>query len=174
MSERVRVEPSALSGSATALSVDGDRGHTPRLRVTRVRSATGSSPSTVTAEAPRRSSRVGRGEVPALLDGPAATGGGADQGRRVRWIQGLPKGEQMDLIVRQATELGVASIAPVFRRGQRSRASSPERWAAAAARGAHRRGGQPPVRRGPGRPGDRGAAPLAALCAAPRRAAWCG
>ncbi|MBK6533964.1 MAG: 16S rRNA (uracil(1498)-N(3))-methyltransferase [Deltaproteobacteria bacterium] len=177
MSERVRVEPSALSGSATALSVDGDRGHH-LVRVTRVRVG-----DRVVAfdgagrERPAEVSRVGRGEVLLSWTGPAATGVGADRAR-VRWIQGLPKGDKMDLIVRQATELGVASIAPVFTARSIPR-EQPERWALRLQRWeriaeeASRQCGRADV------PSIEAPQPLAALCAAPagrvvRLTAWEG
>lgn len=127
MSERVRVDPSALAGPAAALSVDGDRGHH-LVRVTRVRLG-----DRVTAfdglgrDRPAEVTRVGRGEVLLSWTGPAVTGVGADSAR-VRWIQGVPKGDKMDLIVRQATELGVAAIAPVFTARSVPR-EQPERWA---------------------------------------------
>ena len=119
------VDPAALA--ATALVVDGDRGH--HLgRVTRVRVG-----DRVTAfdgigrERPAEVLRLGRGDVLLGWTGPAVVGVGADRAR-VRWIQGVPKGDKMDLIVRQATELGVAVIVPMFTSRSIPR-EQPERWA---------------------------------------------
>jgi len=47
-------------------------------------------------------------EAPSLGVGPDAV--------RAVWIQGMPKGDKLDDIVRQATELGVARVVPVFTR----------------------------------------------------------
>ncbi|MDB4928419.1 MAG: hypothetical protein JWM10_903, partial [Myxococcaceae bacterium] len=127
MSERVRVAPADLDGAGGSLELDGDRGHH-LVRVTRVRVG-----DPVTAfdgegrERPAEVGRVGRGEVVLAWTGPAVAGVGADRAR-VRWIQGVPKGDKMDLIVRQATELGVAAIAPVFTARSIPR-EQPERWA---------------------------------------------
>ena len=123
----MRVEPSALADPASGLAVDGDRGHH-LVRVTRVRVG-----DPVMAfdglgrERPAEVARVGRGEVLLAWTGPAVVGVGADRAR-VRWIQGVPKGDKMDLIVRQATELGVAVIVPVFTARSIPR-EQPERWA---------------------------------------------
>ncbi|MDO9019186.1 MAG: 16S rRNA (uracil(1498)-N(3))-methyltransferase [Deltaproteobacteria bacterium] len=128
MSERVRVEPSDLAGDSASLVVDGDRGHH-LVRVSRVRVG-----DAVMAfdgrgrQRPAAVARVGRGEVLLAWTGPGAPGVGADRAQ-VRWIQGLPKGDKMDLIVRQATELGVASIAPVFTARSIPR-EQPQRWTA--------------------------------------------
>jgi 16S rRNA (uracil1498-N3)-methyltransferase len=126
VSERVRVAPADLAGDADLLSLDGDRGH--HLgRVSRVRVG-----DAVTAfdgdgrERPAEVVGVGRGSVVLGWTGPAVVGVGADRAR-VRWIQGVPKGDKMDLIVRQATELGVAAIAPVFTARSIPR-EQPERW----------------------------------------------
>jgi 16S rRNA (uracil1498-N3)-methyltransferase len=126
VSERVRVEPSDLAGDSASLTVDGDRGHH-LVRVSRVRVG-----DAVMAfdgrgrQRPAEVARVGRGEVLLAWTGPGVVGVGADRAQ-VRWIQALPKGDKMDLIVRQATELGVASIAPVFTARSIPR-EQPERW----------------------------------------------
>lgn len=125
MTERVRVEPSGLLGGPT-LTVDGDRGHH-LARVTRVR--VGDRLVAFDGDGRERAaevSAVGRGTVELRWMGPAAAGVGAD-GARVRWAQGVPKGDKMDLIVRQATELGVASVVPVFTARSVPR-EQPERW----------------------------------------------
>ncbi len=46
-------------------------------------------------------------------EGAVREGARAD-GARVTWLQGYPKGDKLDTIVRQATELGVAVIRPVY------------------------------------------------------------
>jgi 16S rRNA (uracil1498-N3)-methyltransferase len=125
VSERVRVAPAELAGAN--LELDGERGHH-LVRVTRARVG-----DPVTAfdgagrERPAAVERVGRGAVLLAWTGPAVAGVGADRAR-VRWIQGVPKGDKMDLIVRQATELGVEAIAPVFTARSIPR-EQPERWA---------------------------------------------
>lgn len=127
MTERVRVDPTAFEGEATSLVVEGDRGHH-LARVTRVRAG-----DRVTAfdglgrERHAEVTAVGRGSVQLSWLGPALAGVAADAAR-VRWIQGIPKGDKMDLIVRQATELGVAAIVPVFTARSVPR-EQPERWA---------------------------------------------
>ena len=79
MSERVWVDPAALA--ATALVVDGDRGHH-LVRVTRVRVG-----DRVTAfdgigrERPAEVLRLGRGDVLLGWTGPAVVGVGADRAR---------------------------------------------------------------------------------------------
>ncbi len=39
---------------------------------------------------------------------------GAEAPLRIRLVQGVSKGEKMDLVVQKATELGVARISPVL------------------------------------------------------------
>ncbi len=126
MTERVRVDPAAFEGAAASITVDGDRGHH-LVRVTRVRVG-----DRVLAfdglgrERPAAVASVGRGAVELSWAGPPAAGVAADSAR-VRWFQGVPKGDKMDLIVRQATELGVGSIAPIFTARSVPR-EQPERW----------------------------------------------
>lgn len=172
MSERVRVEPAALAGAAAAITVDGDRGHH-LVRVTRLRVG---DPVTAFDGAGRERraevARVGRGEVLLSWTGPVGQGVGADRAR-VRWIQGVPKGDKMDLIVRQATELGVAAIAPVFTARSVPR-EQPERWAPRRLRWeriaeeASRQCGRADV------PAIEAPRTLAALCAAPREGGAAG
>ncbi len=56
---------------------------------------------------------VARNGVAVTLRGPRREGARAD-GARVTWLQGYPKGDKLDTIVRQATELGVYAIRPVY------------------------------------------------------------
>lgn len=55
---------------------------------------------------------VGANETSALLKGLRATT--PEPAPRVILLQGLPKGEKMELIIRQATELGIYRIVPVL------------------------------------------------------------
>jgi 16S rRNA (uracil1498-N3)-methyltransferase len=113
VSERVRVEAASLAADAPSLTLTGDRGHH-LARVTRVR--VGDRVVAFDGDGWERAAEVesvARGGVVLAWTGPSHPGVGADR-VRVRWVQALPKGDKMDLIVRQATELGVESIAPVF------------------------------------------------------------
>lgn len=56
---------------------------------------------------------VSRREMVLALRGPRREGARADAAR-VTWLQGYPKGDKLDTIVKQATELGVAEIRPVY------------------------------------------------------------
>ncbi len=126
VTERVRVDPAAFEGGAGSITVDGDRGHH-LVRVTRARvgdrvlafDGVGRERTAVVVS-------IGRGAVELSWAGPPEAGVVADSAR-VRWFQGVPKGDKMDLIVRQATELGVASIAPLFTARSVPR-EQPERW----------------------------------------------
>ncbi len=53
------------------------------------------------------------GDTVRLSVGPLRAGVGADRGQ-VTWLQGIPKGDKLETIVRQATELGVSAVWPVF------------------------------------------------------------
>ena len=52
----------------------------------------------------------------------------APRGPRLRLIQGLGKGDKMDQVVRQATELGVWRISPVITERAVARGARAERW----------------------------------------------
>jgi 16S rRNA (uracil1498-N3)-methyltransferase len=55
---------------------------------------------------------VGSGEVTALLTGARAPA--SESALRLILLQGLPKGEKMDLIVQKTTELGIHRIVPIL------------------------------------------------------------
>jgi 16S rRNA (uracil1498-N3)-methyltransferase len=94
-----------------------------------------------------RIAQIGTNRLRLELEGPAQQ---ADEveGPRIRLIQALPKGRKMDLIVRQATEAGVAEIWPVFSRNSLARIADPadrasrrERWLRLAREAAQQSGG---------------------------------
>jgi 16S rRNA (uracil1498-N3)-methyltransferase len=67
---------------------------------------------------------VGDGCVTLTLAEPAP-GVGADRAE-VLWLQGVPKGDKLELVVRQATELGVVALRPVYTRRSVPRPRDPE------------------------------------------------
>jgi 16S rRNA (uracil1498-N3)-methyltransferase len=94
-----------------------------------------------------RITQLGTDRLRLELEGPVQP---ADEveGLRIRLIQALPKGRKMDLIVRQATETGVAEIWPVFSRHSMAciadpadRRSRRERWLRIAREAAQQSGG---------------------------------
>ena len=112
MTERVRVDPADLQ-RADGVAVVGERAHH-LLRVSRVREG-----DVVLAfdgtgfERAGRVARAGRDDLVLGWEGDPRQGVVGDAAR-VRWIQAIPKGDKMDGIVRQAVELGVMAIVPVF------------------------------------------------------------
>jgi 16S rRNA (uracil1498-N3)-methyltransferase len=113
----------------------------------------------------------------ATLDEAPSEGVGADAVRAV-WLQGVPKGDKLDDIVRQATELGVARVVPVFTRrsvpqARGGRSDGRRARLQRIAEEASRQCGRADV------PSIEAPQPLAALCAAPagrvvRLTAWEG
>lgn len=107
------VAPGALTGKGRSLTVEGEAAH--HLgRVLRVRVGTAFelfdgegrvSLATVTS--------VEAKAVHFVQDEDARDGVVADRARVTLW-QGLAKGDKLETVVRQATELGVAAIAPVW------------------------------------------------------------
>jgi 16S rRNA (uracil1498-N3)-methyltransferase len=113
VTERVRVDPETLDaddGAAVALSDE----ITHHLRVLRIEAG-----ETVVlfdglgAERDAVISAVNRREMVLVVRGPKREGARADAAE-VTWLQGYTKGDKLDLIVRQATELGAAVIRPVY------------------------------------------------------------
>lgn len=78
-----------------------------------------------------RLTRVGRGSAEGEILGRAARG--ADSPLSLTLVQGLPKGDTLDGIIRMATELGVARIVPVITERTVVRAEA-ARWGARLAR----------------------------------------
>lgn len=108
MTERLRVDPD-LVRAAGAVALPREAAH--HMRVARV--PWGTRLVLFDGEGFERDATLDHGGATAtLLDAPRA-GVGAD-GAKVTWVQGYPKGDKLDTIVRQATELGVAAIWPVF------------------------------------------------------------
>lgn len=111
MTARVLVDPAELD--APRLEVRGERAHHLR-RVARVRDG-----ERVVAfdGAGRERETVVEGaaddRVALRPTGEARDGVGPDAAR-VTWIQAIPKGDKLETIARQATELGVARIVPAF------------------------------------------------------------
>lgn len=105
------MDPAALVGAR--IEVRGDRAHHLR-RVARVRDGervvafdgTGREREATVASA--RDDRV------ELIPAGDVRGGVVADRARVTWIQGVPKGDKLETIARQATELGVARIIPAF------------------------------------------------------------
>jgi 16S rRNA (uracil1498-N3)-methyltransferase len=128
VTERLRVDPSLVRASS-AVALPREAAH--HLRVARV--PWGTRVVLFDGEGCERDAVLDPGGATVTpCDAPRA-GVGAD-GARVTWIQGYPKGDKLDVIIRQATELGVAAIWPVFtarsvpqERGDRS-AARLERW----------------------------------------------
>jgi 16S rRNA (uracil1498-N3)-methyltransferase len=65
-----------------------------------------------------------RPAAPVRAPAPAGTGALRRHGSaplpRIILVQGLPKGAKMDLVVRQATEAGVAAVLPLLSAGRRA------------------------------------------------------
>jgi 16S rRNA (uracil1498-N3)-methyltransferase len=57
---------------------------------------------------------IARDAVDVRIEAPGWLPGVGADASAVTWLQGVPKGDKLDTIVRQATELGVAAIRPVF------------------------------------------------------------
>lgn len=113
MSERVRVEPGDLSREDGVAEVTGDRAHH-LLRV--VRAATGDAVELFDGRGHARDAVIAqchRDRVTVRFTGEVRDGTRED-GARVTWLQGVPKGDKLDGIVRQATELGVWRVWPVY------------------------------------------------------------
>lgn len=111
MTSRVRVEPGELSLSTVI--VRGDAGHH-LARVTRVKP--GERVVLYDGDGRERDAVVHRvtGEcVECECEGQARRGVGADSAK-VLLLQGVPKGDKLDSVVRQATELGVFALRPVY------------------------------------------------------------
>lgn len=113
MTERVRVAPEGLEvpdGAEVPLSDEAAH----HLRVLRVDA--GEAVVLFDGEGFERDAvihAVSRRELVVVAMGARREGARADSAR-VTWLQGYPKGDKLDLIVRQATELGVAVIRPVY------------------------------------------------------------
>jgi len=112
VSERVRVPGLADGHAGEPVTVEGPRGHH-LARVSRVRvgdavvlfDGTGiECDGTVTAL---------RGDTVTVTTGPRRAGVTGDRAS-VIWLQGIPKGDKLEAIVRQATELGVLAVWPVY------------------------------------------------------------
>lgn len=113
MRARVRVSPEAIASCDGAVRVSGDEGHH-LARVTRVR--VGESVVLFDGDGHERDATVRevlRGEVVVNTVGELRAGVGCDRAGVV-WLQGVPKGDKMELVVRQATELGARAVVPVF------------------------------------------------------------
>ncbi len=113
MSERVLVEPEDLTRADGVAEVAGDRAHH-LLRV--VRAATGDAVELFDGRGHTRDAvitRCERDRVTLRFTGDVREGTRED-GARVTWLQGVPKGDKLDGIVRQATELGVWRVWPVY------------------------------------------------------------
>ncbi len=111
MTARVRVAPDEID--AAVVTVRGEVGHH-LARVTRARA--GERVVLFDGEGRERDAvvRAVLGEVVELAcEGDTRRGAGAD-GARVLWLQGVPKGDKLDAVVRQATELGVLALRPVY------------------------------------------------------------
>lgn len=115
VTERLRVAPGSLRGAGVAVALEGD-GHHHLTRVLRARvgdqvelfDGAGLRATATLVSIDARAAR-------ATLDEAPSQGVVADAVRAV-WLQGVPKGDKLDDIVRQATELGVARVLPVFTR----------------------------------------------------------
>ncbi len=115
MTERVRVPVGALVGFGVRVSLDGEAHH----HLTRVlRARVGDRVELFDGAGQRAEATLvaidARAAWAELTETPTA-GVGPDAARVV-WLQGVPKGDKLDDIVRQATELGVARVVPVFTR----------------------------------------------------------
>ncbi len=130
MTERLRVDASVVRGAeGEAAALPREAAH--HLRVTRV--PWGTRVVLFDGSGFERDATLDAGGATVTLGPHAREGVGADRAR-VTWIQGYPKGDKLDTIVRQATELGVAALWPVYtarsvpqERGDRS-APRLERW----------------------------------------------
>ena len=128
MTERLRVDASLVRGDG-AVPLPRDAAH--HLRVARV--PWGSRVVLFDGSGTERDATLDPGGATVTLAATPRAGVGPDCAR-VTWIQGYPKGDKLDAIVRQATELGVAALWPVYTaravpqdRGARS-ALRLERW----------------------------------------------
>lgn len=111
MTARVLVDPLALD--AARIEVRGDRAHHLR-RVARVRD--GERVVAFDGAGREREATVGAASddrVVLVPTGASRAGVAADR-TRVTWIQAVPKGDKLETIARQATELGVARFIPAF------------------------------------------------------------
>ena len=113
MTERVRVRPEALDlDDGATVEITEEIAH--HLRVLRIEQG-----ETVVLfdglghERDAVVSRVYRKEMELVARGARRDGARADSAR-ITWLQGYPRGDKLDLIVRQATELGVYAIRPVY------------------------------------------------------------
>lgn len=115
LTERVRVAPGSLRGAGARVALEGDAHH----HLTRVlRARVGDRVELFDGEGQRAAATLVSMDARAAwatLDEAPSEGVGADAVRAV-WLQGVPKGDKLDDIVRQATELGVARVVPVFTR----------------------------------------------------------
>lgn len=113
MSERLRVAPRLLDGREDdALALPPEAAH--HLRVLRV--PHGATVVLFDGEGRERDAvveRVTRDAVIVAWCGEAREGVRGDRAR-VTWLQGYPKGDKLDVIVRQATELGVDAVGAVY------------------------------------------------------------
>lgn len=112
MTERVRVPALQALAPGSGVTVDGPRGHH-LARVSRVRPG---DPVEVFDglgwACDARVESVKEGAVTLCL-GTASPGVVADRAG-VLWLQGVPKGDKLEQVVRQATELGVRAVQPVY------------------------------------------------------------
>lgn len=130
MTERLRVDASLVrGGEGEAAALPREAAH--HLRVARV--PWGTRVVLFDGSGFERDATLDAGGATVTLAALARPGVGAD-GARVTWIQGYPKGDKLDTIVRQATELGVAALWPVYTARsvplERNARSAPrlERW----------------------------------------------
>ncbi len=164
MTERLRVDAALVrGGEGETAALPRDAAH--HLRVARV--PWGTRVVLFDGSGLERDATLDAGGATVTLAALARPGVGAD-GARVTWIQGYPKGDKLDTIVRQATELGVAALWPVYTARsvpqERNARSAPrlERWTRIAEEAA-RQSGRADV------PELRAAAPLDEALAVPRR-----
>lgn len=111
MTARVRVSPGAIGDAQVVLT--GERAHHLR-RVARARD--GERVTLFDGEGRERDARVlraGEGAVVLACDEAVREGVRRDRAR-VTWLQAIPKGDKLDAIARQATELGVERFIPVW------------------------------------------------------------
>jgi 16S rRNA (uracil1498-N3)-methyltransferase len=108
VSERLRIGPSFLRAEG-AIPLPREAIH--HLRVARV--PWGTEVVLFDGEGFEREGTLDPGGDTVTLRGPVRAGVGADRAC-VTWLQGYPKGDKLDTILRQATELGVAAFWPVY------------------------------------------------------------
>lgn len=113
MTERLRVDPALMAvREGTDLALPDAAGH--HARVVRVRAG-----DTLVLfdgcghERDASVAHIDRNVVKVTLRGSPRDGVGSDSAR-VIWLQGYPKGDKLDAVIRQATELGVSELWPVY------------------------------------------------------------